>query len=288
MPRAHLQKLLDETFTRFGFATVFDTGSLWENTRVIRDRIESGEVNGPRILSTGEALVPPGAMPPREVLEQFGFMHFPAPEIANAQDAARAATSLIASGVDAVKIFPSSPRSGPMPHDAIAAASRVAREGGKPVFAHPDTVDDMRAAMRNGVNVLAHTTPQSPPWDDELISEMLERRVALTPTLALWKSRGSHERAVEQLRAWNSAGGCVLFGTDLGAVGPDPTTEYELMRDAGMTFAAMLNALTAAPATRFASGENLGTVEEGRVADLTVFEEKMSNVRCVLRAGKLL
>lgn len=288
MPREQLQKLLHETFTRFGFTTVFDTGSPWENTRAIRDRIESGEVSGPRIFSTGEALVPPGAMPPGEVLEQLGFMDFPAPEIASAQDAAQAAAALIASGVDAIKIFPSSPRSGAMPHDAIAAASRVAREAGKTVFAHPDTVDDVRAAMRNGVSILAHTTPQSPVWDDALISEMLERGVAVTPTLALWKTRGSHKAALEQLRAWNDAGGCILFGTDLGAVPADPAAEYELMREAGMSFAEILNALTAAPAARFAAGDKLGTVEEGRTADLTVFAGEMTNVRYVLRAGRLL
>jgi hypothetical protein len=45
---------LEEMFTRWGFTTVFDIASVLENTKLIRRRIESGEVKGPRILTVGE------------------------------------------------------------------------------------------------------------------------------------------------------------------------------------------------------------------------------------------
>ena len=56
IPGPELAAQLRAMLTRFGFTSVFDTGSLWENTRRIRDRIESGEIAGPRIRSTGEVL----------------------------------------------------------------------------------------------------------------------------------------------------------------------------------------------------------------------------------------
>ena len=61
VPVPELSRQLQDMLTRYGFTSVFDLGSMWENTRRLRDRIESGEVPGPRIRSTGEGLVPPGA-----------------------------------------------------------------------------------------------------------------------------------------------------------------------------------------------------------------------------------
>jgi hypothetical protein len=53
IPAPELGRQLEDMLTRYGFTSVFDLSSLWENTRVIPDRIESGEVPGPRIRSTG-------------------------------------------------------------------------------------------------------------------------------------------------------------------------------------------------------------------------------------------
>src|SRR5262245_56307921 len=63
IPAPELARQLREMLTRYGFTSVFDLSSPWENTRRIRQRINSGEVAGPRIRSTGEGLVPPGALP---------------------------------------------------------------------------------------------------------------------------------------------------------------------------------------------------------------------------------
>jgi imidazolonepropionase-like amidohydrolase len=45
---------LQEMLTRWGFTTVFDIASVLDNTTLIRRRIESGEVKGPRFLTVGE------------------------------------------------------------------------------------------------------------------------------------------------------------------------------------------------------------------------------------------
>jgi len=45
---------LQEMLTRWGFTTVFDIASVLKNTNLIRHRIESDDVKGPRILTVGE------------------------------------------------------------------------------------------------------------------------------------------------------------------------------------------------------------------------------------------
>src|SRR6516165_8661648 len=66
---SELNQQFQDMLTRYGFTTVFDLSSSWENTRLLRDRIESGEVPGPRIYSTGLGLLPhnPG-LPPDAVI----------------------------------------------------------------------------------------------------------------------------------------------------------------------------------------------------------------------------
>ena len=69
MPQRSLRpsssRQLQTMITQYGFTSVFDTWSMWENTRRLRDRIEAGEVAGPRIRSTGEATFPMVRVPQR-------------------------------------------------------------------------------------------------------------------------------------------------------------------------------------------------------------------------------
>ena len=297
IPASELARQIRDTFTRHGFTNVFDLGSMWDNTRRIRDRIESGEVAGPSIRSTGEGLVPPGAMPSDQVLNIMGVMQFRAPEVADAAESTAASRKLLDEGVDGIKLFLSSPRSASLPESAIQAAASEAHRSGKPLFAHPNNGADVLAAIRGGVDVIAHTTPHSGPWDASLIALMKERRAALTPTLTLWKYYARHDRvsvqeqivntAISQLRAWVAAGGTVLFGTDLGAVDPEPADEYALMTEAGMTFRQILASLTTAPAERFGQSGSSGRIAPGLQADLVV-SKGLAAVHHTLHAGKII
>jgi len=304
IPAPELGRQLQDTFTRYGFTSVFDLSSSRENTRRIRDRIDRGEVLGPRIRSTGEGLVPPGSVPSEQVLNLMGVMATPLPEITDAPQAAAASRKLLDAGVDGIKLFASSPRGALLPDGAIQAAVSEAHQSEKPVFVHPNSGADVLAALRGGVDVIAHTTPRSGPWDDAIVTAIRGRRAALTPTLALWKHFLRHDRistqeslvgtAAGQLRAWVAAGGAVLFGTDLGAVDPDPSEEYALMGAAGMSFSDILASLTAAPAERFGDAARLGSIAPGLQADLVVLNRDPSNdvraladVRYTLRAGQI-
>ncbi len=101
--------------------------------------------------------------------------------------------------------------------------------------------------------------------------------------------------ALDQLRAFRAAGGIVLFGTDLGAVGYDPSDEYRLMAEAGMGYREILASLTTAPAELFGAAKTLGRIAPGRAADVVVLEGDpakdlgaLKSVRYTLRGGKLI
>ena len=235
----------------------------------------------------------------------MGSMRVAGPEIADAAQAAAASRRLLERGVDGIKLFTSSRRTGPLPQSAIEAAVNEARMAGKPAFVHPNDGADVLAAVQGGVDVIAHTTPHSGAWDERILATMMQGQVALVPTLWLWKYYARHDRrsvqdaivdaGVRQLRGWVGAGGEVLFGTDLGAVDPDPGEEYDLMAEAGMTFRQILASLTTSPAERFGESERLGRVAPGLEADLVVLNDDPSEnlraltaVRYTLRAGEVI
>lgn len=305
IPRSELALQLAQTLSRYGFTGAFDLSSAWENTRQLRERIESSEIVGPRIRTTGEGLVPPNALPADAVLGIMGLVKTAMPEVTNALEAAAAVRTLLDAGVDGIKLFASSQRGDRLSGKTIEAAVREAHAAGKPVFVHPNTADDVLAAVRGGADIIAHTTPNSGTWDESTIATMKAANVALTPTLALWKFFLRHDRAstqqrvvgtaVEQLRAWRAAGGTILFGTDLGAVDPDPSDEYALMLEAGMNFRDILASLTTTPARQFGVSDSCGRVAPGYCADLAVLEGDPQNgipaltaVRYTLRDGNII
>jgi imidazolonepropionase-like amidohydrolase len=228
-------------------------------------------------------------------------------EISDPSQVPEAARRLLDAGTDGIKVHlqPPRPPNAPFPVSGIQAAVNEAHRAGKPVFVHPNSGADVLAAVNAGVDVVAHTTPFSGPWDESIVAAMKEHRVALIPTLTVWKDALRHDRvstqeqsvrtAVGQLRTWVAAGGTVLFGNDLGAVGYDPSEEYALMGEAGMSFRQILASLTTAPAERFGTSAQLGRIARGLTADLTVLRgdpskdvRALAAVQYTLRDGKII
>jgi len=308
IPAPELAGQLQGMLTRYGFTSVFDIGSPWENTRRIRERIESGEVPGPRIRSTGEGLIGKGWLPPEMVLNVLGLMLFPLPEAADASGALAASKKLLDGGTDGLKLFAAAqfPPFAVMPGDAIRAAVNEAHRRNKLVFAHPTSRDGLLAAVGGGVDIIAHTTPQSGPWDEAVLAAMRQAKIALIPTLKVWKYQLRHDRAslgdsraqtsAGQLRAWHALGGAVLFGTDAGGMDDyDPSDEYALMGEAGMTFRQILVSLTTAPAGKFGDSDRLGRIAPGYAADLVVLSQDPSRdvrafaaVKYAVRDGRVI
>jgi len=312
MSSADLEAQLQGMLTRFGFTSVWDTGSPWSTTRIVRDRIERGEVRGPRIRSTGEPMFPSGAFPSAQRAEQgasadaLGFVKYPPIEVATAADATTAARRHLDDGTDGIKLYAAIyfPPFSVMRQEAVDAAVKTAHDRGKPAFAHPTTREGLLAAVNGGVDVLLHTTPDAGPWDERVLAAMHQAGVALVPTLKLFGYEVRHDQianarqltntAVGQLRAWSAAGGQTLFGTDVGYMSEyDPTVEYELMARAGLSSAQILASLTTAPAERFGDASRLGRIAPGLAADLVVLNRDPKNdarafadVRYTIRNGQ--
>jgi len=300
-----LARQVEDMLTRYGFTAAFDLSSPWENTRIIRDRIESGEVRGPRIYSTGLGLLPKNSAIPPEAVRFMGWMPRPATEVADPEEASAASKKLLDEGVDAIKLFVSAPSRASLSERVIEAAVRESHTANKPVFAHCDNAGDVLTAVRGGVDIIAHTTPFFGPWDETLLTAMKEHHVALTPTLWIWKWYSRHDRRsaqdkvieteLRQLRSWVETGGTVLFGTDLGAVDPDPTEEYALMSQAGMNYRQILESLTTAPAERFGQAKQTARISAGFQADLVVLRNDpadnvlaFAEVQYTIRKGKVI
>lgn len=303
---AQLQAML----TRYGVTNVFDTGSMWANTRVIRDRIESGEIAGPRIRGTGEILYPKGAFrdSPPGLVDILGYMRTEITEISNPEEATAASKKLLDAGTDGIKLYAATwfPPFVELQQSTIEAAAAETHRRDKLLFVHPTKSEALLASVRGGADIIVHTTPQSGPWDDTVLTAMKEKHIALIPTLKLWSYElrnepiSAQERFVQtgigQLRAWATSGGVVLFGTDVGYMSDyDPTDEYIFMGQAGMSYRQILASLTTAPAERFRESTQRGRIAPGLAADLVVLGEDPAKdvrafaaVRYTLRAGKIL
>jgi imidazolonepropionase-like amidohydrolase len=265
LPAPELERQLEGMLTQYGVTSVFDTWSMWENTKKIRERIEAGEVRGPRIRSTGEAMFGPGPAVPAAAWASLGFMNlegFKLTPVAEPADALATTKALLDAGADAVKFYAATPGTNPrvVSQAAMEEGVREAHRRGKLAFSHPSSDVGLLASERAAVADRFLTT------------------------------------AIEQLRTWVNAGGDVLFGTDVGYMSEyDPTDEYVFMSQAGMSLRQILASLTTAPAARFADSARLGRIEAGLVADLTVVRgdpardiRALADVQYVVRDGAVI
>jgi imidazolonepropionase-like amidohydrolase len=191
---------------------------------------------------------------------------------------------------------------------ARAAADETHVRGGL-VMAHPTDPEGVAAAVAAGVDIVVHTTidgPRPVTWSAALIRDMRAHDVSVIPTLKLWHYELDKAKvpadiqdrivadAQKQLKAFFDAGGQVLFGTDVGYMSDfDPTDEYVLMAQAGLTPMQILASLTTAPAARWKAGERRGQLRQGFDADLVVLKgdpvtdvKRFADVKCTIRAGR--
>lgn len=311
-PAAEVEQAVESMLTKFGFTTVFDTGSALPDTLSIRTRIEKGEIRGPRILTAGWPLYPKDGIPfylrdlPPHVLDGLQ-------QPADAAEARSDVRGNLASGADGTKLFVHTSPDGKSPRfmalDIARAAVEETHAHGKLALAHPTSVEGIRGALAAGVDVIVHTTlGERAPWDAALTREMVAKNMAVIPTFMLWPYELAKQNVpaditdrlvtatLAELRSFVEAGGQVLFGTDVGYMREfDPTPEYVYMEKAGLTSTQILASLTTEPAKRWKEDGRRGKVEPGMDADLVVLAadpavdvRHLAKVRCVFRAGKLI
>lgn len=311
-PAATLENGLTALLTRYGFTTGFDIASDRDNTLALRARVERGELNGPRLLTAGLPLFPAQGLP-------FYLAHFDPAFLAKLPQPESVAAALatvqrnLDAGAEATKLFLVTPQRNRPPQrmaaDIAAAAVAETHRRGRLVFAHPTDLDGVRAALRAGVDILAHPPLGVPgPWPLDLMDALRAAGVHMVPTLKLLRYELAKEHlpeteaapvlqdSVRELGRFAAAGGKLLFGTDVDYMtDSDPTEEYELLAQAGLRPMQILAALTTAPAERWQEAAQRGRLAPGQAADIVVLDgdpaqsvRHFARVKCTLRGGRVI
>jgi imidazolonepropionase-like amidohydrolase len=208
----------------------------------------------------------------------------------------RRVRELVRAGADVIKVATSggvlSPRDDPrhahFRPDELEALVTEATAAGRFVMAHAQATDGIKNAIRAGIRSIEHGI-----WlDDEAISMMLDRGTYLVPTLVapqgvldaaaagaalpepiVEKARMVVKVHQESVSAAIAAGVKVAMGTDSG-VAPHGQNlrELSLMVERGMTPAQALVATTRTAAELLGVGDELGSLEAGKRADVVVVD----------------
>jgi imidazolonepropionase-like amidohydrolase len=299
-PADKLTRQMSDMVTHSGFTTVVDTGSDGENTIALRQRVEGGEVPGPRIITSGLPIFPAHALPyylaelPEELKTKLGQPETPA-------DAATFVDKNRAAGSDIVKLFTGSIVSPDhitsMQVPIARAAADEAHRYGQLVFSHPSNLEGTKVAIDAGVDVLAHTPELTSGIDEAMLRRMIAQHMTIIPTLKLF----SGDNHIANIRAldyqFHQLGGSLVYGTDTGFLTDyDQGEEFRQLMQAGFGFRDVLAMLTTAPAELFHLSQHEGKVMPGMRGDLTILSEDpasghpeaFTKVRYTIRGGNVI
>lgn len=259
-----------------------------------RAAIAEGTIAGPRLHLALAALSPTGGhtdshMPNGNPVRALEGAY---PSIIDTDDdVRRVVRTLIRSGADVIKVCTTGGVSSPSdtPDDIGVPEAHVrliveetAKRAGQPVTAHAQGAEGILEAIRGGVASIEHGYG----IDDEGIALMKEKGTVLVPTLssalrvpdpakvpAYLYAKKVHWSAVarERVAAAIAAGVEIALGTDSG-VCPHGSNLTELghMVSLGMSPMAAIVAGTRNAARLMRLDRDLGTLEEGKLADLVV------------------
>lgn len=275
-----------------GCTTVRGVGDFYYADVKLRDRINSGQADGPRLLVSGPAITVPGG---------HGDGTFAVTGSTEAELAALASSNA-ARGVDLIKIcltggvmdakIKGEPGEVKMSFQQVKAVCDRAHQMGFSVASHTESSAGVKIALAAGVDTVEHGSI----LDEEDLKLAAERKTALICTLspALPLARLSPELTkLSELCVYNSqvvldnmtagvkaalaAGVAVGLGTDASC---PYATQYNMWREAayfakyaGVSNAFALHTATLKNAEILGLEQETGSVEAGKCADLIVTDE---------------
>jgi len=280
-----------------GVTFVRDAGGADLGIRMARDE---GLIRGPRLQLSLRMISQTGGhgdgwLPSGIDADIFSRMPgLPDTRVDGPDEMRRVVRMLVRQGADVIKVATSggvlSPRDKPTHAHLRPAELEVlveeATAAGIFVMAHAQATDGIKNAIRAGIRSIEHGIF----LDDEGIDLMLERGTWFVPTLVapqgvldaaeagvdfgpgiVDKARAVVDVHREAFRRAVEAGVRIAMGTDSG-VSPHGRNlrELELMRRGGMPPAAVLEATTRSAAQLLGVDDQLGTLEPGKRADLTI------------------
>ncbi len=298
-----------------GITTVRDLGGWNELEFGVRRSIESGEFTGPRLVLAGRFIS----------ISESGANHYEGMyRIADGvEEVRKAAREQVMHGADLVKlgvtgavlVLDGVPGATHFNPDEIRVAVEEAGKFGRRVAAHAHGIDGIRKAVQAGVHSIEHGTYlyQGP----DVIKEMAKREVYLVPTLKAdadvvegggadvpgWivdKMRETREAALKSVRAARKAGVPIAMGSDAGTplnYHGENGLEAACMQQAGLKPMECVVAATLTAAKALGREKELGSIEEGKLADLLVLDKDpledlkrlgdKKTIRAVFREGRL-
>lgn len=316
LTRLVLQKICEssaKTQLLSGVTTIRTMGGVENYDAIIRDRIESGEILGPRVLASNMAVsVPKGHM--------AGSLAY---EATSAKEAAEYVDKIIEGKPNVIKLMitggvldakkKGEPGLLKMPAEYVKAACDKAHVHGYQVAAHVESPEGVRVALENGVDTIEHGAKP-----DEKIIQLFKEKDAshiatLSPALpfALFDRNVSH---VSEMAQYNGklvfegiidcAKVClennipVGLGTDTGC---PYITHYDMWRElyyfhkyCGVSNRFALYTATKRNAEIAGIDDCVGTIDIGKEADMIVTKdnplnslEALRHVSMVITKGKV-
>lgn len=278
-----------------GFTSVRNPGDSGGVTRSLRDAINQGIAVGPRIYTAGKSLATTGghADPSNGYrADLMGDPHAKEGVVNGTAEAMRAVRQRYKEGADLIKITAtggvlSTAKNGQNPQfseEELKAIVATAKDYEFKVAAHAHGAEGMKRAIRAGVDSIEHGTLM----DDEVRKLMKKYGTYLVPTILAGefvaqkaKIDGYFPEIVRpkaasigpQLKAnfkkAYETGVKIAFGTDSGvSAHGDNAQEFKLMVESGMPAMEAIRAATVHAADLLGEAEKLGSVTEGKLADI--------------------
>lgn len=301
-----------------GFTTVADLGASNESIFALRDAVRRGDVPGPRILASGEAVSIHGGHGDINGYREDIMHMFSGESICSgADDCMRAVRLQVRSGADMIKITAtggvlSNTAAGlgqQFSDEELAAIVGAAHRMGRQVTAHAHGADGVNSFLRAGGDSIEHGTF----LDDESIRLMRREGVWLVPTLLAGdyvarvasspdnfftpaqtaKALEAGPKMLDMARRAHDGGVRIAFGTDTGvSAHGDNAQEFALLVRAGLTPLEAVQAATVGAAEHLRIGNQAGRIAVGMPADIIAVSgdplsdvTELERVRFVMRAG---
>ncbi len=303
-----------------GFTTVRDLGGSGVNVS-LRNAINAGKVDGPRIFTAEKALATTGGHADPTNGVKKSLMKDPGPKegvVNSAEDAKKAVRQRYKNGADLIKITAtggvlSVAKSGQNPQftiEEIKAICETAKDYGFHVAAHAHGDEGMRRAVLGGVKTIEHGTLMS----DETMELMKKHDAYLVPTITAGKSvtekakiPGYYPDVVVGKaldigpriqdtfgRAYKNGVG-IAFGTDAGVFfHGENAKEFGYMVEAGMPAMEALQSATVTNAKILKMENKIGQLKSGFIADIIATNENpveniltTEDVVFVMKDGKI-
>ncbi|UCG09160.1 MAG: amidohydrolase family protein [Desulfobacterales bacterium] len=294
-----------------GITSVRDMGGKDGIDLGVRQAINSGLIPGPRMLASGHLICMTGGHGWQIGVEANG-----------ADEVRKAAREQIKAGVDIVKLMATGgvmtprvePGSEQFTEEEIRAGVEEAHKAGRKTATHAMGTKGILNALRAGIDSIEHGVY----LDEEAVSIMVKRDVPFIPTIsALYhiESKGAQAGipayAVEKnlkvkpfhresIRMAREAGVRVAMGTDAGTpfnMHGENLGELKLLVEYGFSPMAAIESGTRIAAQVLGMEKQLGTIAEGKLADLVLVEGnplediglllKRESIRLVMQGGKI-